>query len=152
MVQRKAHNNSVFAFFCVKTKKEVNILDFYMKLPRNRKEFGLFLFIVSVLSVNIIAPLISGFEMGFNFETWKHTLKVLPFIWIVVVLLVLLIHTPASKVTNFFISKEDSFNSHILNVKSHTGIVGNSLADKIAKDVSICLEKFEQIRDINKLI
>ncbi len=101
-------------FFCVKTKREVYILDFYMKLPRNRKEFGLFLLVVSVLSVNIIAPLISCFEMGFSFATWKHTLKVLPFIWIVVVLLVLLTHTPASKATNFLISKEDSFNSHMI--------------------------------------
>lgn len=85
-----------------------------MKLPRNRKEFSLYLFIVSVLSVNIIAPLISCFEMGFSFETWKHTFEVLPFIWIVVVLLVLLIHLPASKVTTFLISKEDSFNSHMI--------------------------------------
>ena len=47
---------------------------------------------------------------------------------------------------------ENNLSIHFLNVKSHTGIVGNSLADKIAKDVSIYLEKFEQIRDINKLI
>ncbi|EMF0421398.1 ribonuclease H family protein [Enterococcus hirae] len=47
---------------------------------------------------------------------------------------------------------ENNLSIHFFNVKSHTGIVGNSLADKIAKDVSICLEKFEQVRDINKLI
>lgn len=85
-----------------------------MKLPRNRREFSLFLFIVLVLSFNIIAPLISCFEMGFSFETCRRTFEVLPFIWIVVVLLVLLTHVPASKVTNFLISKEDSFNSHMI--------------------------------------
>lgn len=45
-------------FFCVKAQKEVIVLDFYMKLPRNKKEFSLFVLIVSVLSVNVIAPLI----------------------------------------------------------------------------------------------
>lgn len=84
-----------------------------MKLPRNRKEFSLFLFVVSFLSVNIIAPLITCFEMGFSFNTWKHTFEVLPFIWVVVIILVLLTHEPSSKVTNLIISKEDSFNSHV---------------------------------------
>ncbi|HIB1875410.1 TPA: viroplasmin family protein [Enterococcus faecium] len=47
---------------------------------------------------------------------------------------------------------ENNLRIHFLNVKSHTGIVGNSVADKIAKDISIYLEKFEQIRDIKNLI
>ena len=85
-----------------------------MKLPRNGREFSLFLFVVSILSVNIIAPIISGFEMGFSLDTWKHTLEVLPFIWIAVVLLVLLTYTPASKLTRQLISKEDSFNAHMI--------------------------------------
>ncbi|AQW22368.1 hypothetical protein PL11_008295 [Lentilactobacillus curieae] len=89
-------------------------MDFYMKLPRNRKEFSLFIFIVSVLSVNIIAPLISCFEMGFSFETWKQTLGILPFMWVVVVLLVLLTNSLASKVTGILISEEDSFSAHMI--------------------------------------
>lgn len=47
---------------------------------------------------------------------------------------------------------ENNLRIHFLNVKSHTGIVGNSLADKIAKDVGKYLDKFEQIRDIKSLI
>lgn len=85
-----------------------------MKLPRNRREFCLFLLVVSVLSVIIIAPLISCFEMGFSLNTWKHTLKVIPYIWIVVVLFVLLTHTPSAKITSLLLSKEDSFNAHII--------------------------------------
>lgn len=44
-------------------------MDFYMKLPRNGKEFALFLGIVASISVNIIAPVISGFEVGFSLAT-----------------------------------------------------------------------------------
>lgn len=85
-----------------------------MKLPRNKAEFTLFLAIVSILSVNIIAPLISCFEMGFSLTTWKHTFEVMPAIWLIVVILVLLTHEPASKLTAKLIGKEDSFNSHMI--------------------------------------
>lgn len=85
-----------------------------MKLPRNKAEFTLFLAIVSILSVNIIAPLISCFEMGFSLTTWKHTFEVMPAIWLIVVVLVLLTHEPASKLTAKLIGKEDSFNSHMI--------------------------------------
>lgn len=85
-----------------------------MKLPRNKAEFTLFLAIVSILSVNIIAPLISCFEMGFSLTTWKHTFEVMPAIWLIVVVLVLLTHEPASKLTAELIGKEDSFNSHMI--------------------------------------
>lgn len=65
-------------------------MDFYMRLPRNHREFVLFLLIVSLISVNLIAPLISMFELGFSFEVWQNTLRVLPFIWLAVVSLVIL--------------------------------------------------------------
>ncbi|WP_225427368.1 hypothetical protein [Ligilactobacillus murinus] len=55
-------------------------MDFYMRLPRNHREFVLFLLIVSLISVNLIAALISMFELGFSFEVWQNTLRVLPFI------------------------------------------------------------------------
>lgn len=53
-------------------------MDFYMKLPRNAKEFALFLILVSILSVNIIAPLISCFELGFSLRVWQGVMKTLP--------------------------------------------------------------------------
>jgi hypothetical protein len=85
-----------------------------MKLPRNASEFLLFLGIVSILSVNIIAPLITFFETGFTFKNWISTLQVIPFIWIVVVILVLVTRDPASKVTSKILDKSDGFSAHII--------------------------------------
>lgn len=36
-------------------------MEFYMKLPRNKKEASLFLLVISILSVNIIGPLVTFF-------------------------------------------------------------------------------------------
>lgn len=89
-------------------------MEFHMKLPRNRKEFLVFLIILSVLSVNIIAPFITILEMGFSLKTWQNTFQVMPYIWIVVVILVLLTHNPATKISNKLIKKDDSFNAHMI--------------------------------------
>ncbi|ALP90258.1 MULTISPECIES: hypothetical protein [Clostridium] len=89
-------------------------MEFYMKLPRNVKEFTLFLGIISIISVNIIAPIITCFEAGFHMYIWADVLKVMPFIWMSVVALVLITHKPAELLTNSIINKDDSFNSHII--------------------------------------
>ena len=89
-------------------------MDFYMKLPRNKKEFALFMAIVSIASVNIIAPLITCFEAGFHLYIWKDVLTVLPYIWISVIAIVLLTYVPAEKMTAKLVAKEDSFNAHII--------------------------------------
>lgn len=60
-------------------------MDFYMKLPRNKKETAIFILIISIISVNIIAPLITCFEIGFSMQVWLNTFKVMPFIWVSVV-------------------------------------------------------------------
>lgn len=44
--------------------------------------------VISIISVNIIAPLITFFEIGFKASTWLETLKVIPFIWLTVIVLV----------------------------------------------------------------
>ncbi len=68
-------------------------MEFHQKLPRSKKEGALFLTVVSVLSVNIIAPLITFLETGY----WGvDTLQVIPSIWLAVVVLVLLTHKPAA--------------------------------------------------------
>lgn len=85
-----------------------------MKLPRNRTEFLQFLLIISILSVNIITPLITCFELGFHFSTWRQTLHVIPLIWVVVVALVLLTQRPAAYFTNKLLAKEDSFTAHMI--------------------------------------
>ena len=80
-------------------------MEFYNKLPRNKKEFALFLFIISVISVNIIEPLITCFEVGFHMYVWIDVLKVIPFIWFAVVALVLITHKPAEWLTNKIVKK-----------------------------------------------
>lgn len=88
-------------------------MDFHMRLPRSTKDFVLFLAIVSVLSVLIIAPLITMFEIGFSFQNWVQTLTTLPFIWVADVILVLITHAPADKLSAKIVAKDDSFNSKI---------------------------------------
>ncbi|MGE4483561.1 MAG: hypothetical protein AB7C97_00455 [Oscillospiraceae bacterium] len=89
-------------------------MEFFMKLPRDKKEFALFMAVISVISVNFIAPLITFFEMGFHLYIWADTLKVIPFIWISVIALVLLTYKPAEWLTYRIVKAEDSFSCHIL--------------------------------------
>ncbi|MGM9923822.1 MAG: hypothetical protein ACI35R_06190 [Bacillus sp. (in: firmicutes)] len=85
------------------------------RLPRNRREGILFLLIISIISVNTIAPIIMGLERGFSKEVYLDTLKIIPFMWIVVILSVRLIAGPiVSKLLPRFIGKTDGFNARIL--------------------------------------
>lgn len=84
-----------------------------MRLPRSQKEFFLFLLIVSVLSVLIIAPLITMFEIGFSVQIWLQTFSVMPYIWLAVVVLGLLTHPLADKLSAKIVAPDDSFNSKI---------------------------------------
>lgn len=87
---------------------------FYMRLPRNGREFPLFLLIVSLVSVNLIAPLVAMLSVGFSWETWRSVLTVLPILWPVVIVLVMLTNKPARWLTNKIIAPADSFNAHIV--------------------------------------
>ena len=89
-------------------------MEFFMKLPRNKKEFILFMAIISIISVNIIAPLITFFEVGFHVYIWVNTLRVIPFIWIAVIVLVLITYKPAEWLTSRVVEEGDSFGSHIV--------------------------------------
>ncbi|MFD1849782.1 hypothetical protein D8M05_00350 [Oceanobacillus bengalensis] len=85
------------------------------RLPRNGKEFILFLAIISILSVNIIAPIIMGFEFGFKKQVYFDTLQVIPFVWICVILLVTLVANPiVSKLVPKFVQPTDGFNARVL--------------------------------------
>ncbi len=88
-------------------------MDFYMKLPRNKREFILFMAIISILSVNILAPLITCFELGFSLSVWRSTYHVIPFIWFLVVAIVLITYKPAEWLTSKLVAKGDSFNAHM---------------------------------------
>jgi hypothetical protein len=89
-------------------------MDFYTKLPRNKKEFALFLAVISLLSVNIIAPLITFFEAGFHLYVWMDVLSIIPCIWVSVIALVLLTFRAAGALTARIVVKTDSFNAHML--------------------------------------
>lgn len=85
------------------------------RLPRNGKEFALFLGIISIISVNIIAPITMGFEFGFEKQVYFDTLQVIPFVWIFVVLLVTLVAGPiVNKLVEKFTEPNDGFNARIL--------------------------------------
>ncbi len=88
-------------------------MEFYNKLPRNKKEFALFLAVISVISVNLIAPLITCFEVGFHLAVWADVLHVLPFIWMSVIALVLLTYKPAEWLTGKVVHPDDSFRARI---------------------------------------
>ncbi|GED29961.1 hypothetical protein BCE02nite_11020 [Brevibacillus centrosporus] len=85
------------------------------RLPRNGKEGILFLLIISIISVNTIAPIIVGLERGFRKETYLETLKILPFMWVIAVLSVRLIAGPiVGKLLPKFVGKTDGFNARVL--------------------------------------
>ncbi|GIP50668.1 hypothetical protein J53TS2_42590 [Paenibacillus sp. J53TS2] len=86
-----------------------------MRLPRNTKEGLLFMLIVSIISVNTIAPLIMGYEFGFNKENYFKTLRVIPIMWIIVLCLVNLVARPlVGKLMAKFTKPTDSFNAKTL--------------------------------------
>ena len=89
-------------------------MEFYMKLPRNKKEFVLFMAVISVISVNIIAPLITFFEAGFHMYIWTDIIKVIPLIWVTVIALVLITYKPAEWLTSLVVKEGDSFGPHIV--------------------------------------
>lgn len=71
--------------------------------------------IISIISVNTIAPIIMGLELGFSKENYLATLKIIPFMWIIVVLLVRLVAGPVvGKVMPKFMGQTDGFNARVL--------------------------------------
>ena len=70
--------------------------------------------VISIISVNIIAPLITCLEMGFTLSNWADTLTVIPFIWLFVIALVIGTYKPAEWLTSKFVDENDSFSAHIL--------------------------------------
>jgi len=85
------------------------------RLPQNQKEGIIFLLIISIISVNTIAPIIMGFELGFSKENYLATLKIIPFMWLIVVLLVRLVAGPlVGKVMPMLVGQTDGFNARVL--------------------------------------
>lgn len=89
-------------------------MQLFMRLPRNRREFALFLLVVSLISVNLIAPTLTCMELGFSPEAWTAAYPALAFVWILVVACVLLTKKPAEWLCNRLADKNDSYNMQIL--------------------------------------
>ena len=70
--------------------------------------------VVSVISVNIIAPVISCFEIGFSFSSWASALRSMPFVWLAVIACVLITYRPAEWVTARFLRRATPHNARIL--------------------------------------
>lgn len=85
------------------------------RLPQSAKEGILFLLIVSIISVNTIAPIIMWTERGFTMDVYLETLKILPIMWVIVVLLVKLVAGPlVGSILPRFVGDTDGFNARIL--------------------------------------
>lgn len=85
------------------------------RLPQNAKEGILFMMIISIISVNTIAPVIMGMERGFSKENYLETLKIIPLMWIIVVLLVRFVAGPlVGKVMPKLVGQTDGFNARVL--------------------------------------
>lgn len=71
--------------------------------------------IISIISVNTISPIIVGLERGFSKEVYLDTLKIIPIMWIIVILLVRLVAGPiVGKLLPKFIRQTDGFNARVL--------------------------------------
>lgn len=86
---------------------------FYMRLPRNGKEFALFMVIISLISVNIIAPVVTFYEAGVSWEVYTSVVGKLVLIWPCVIATVLITYRPAGYLTSRITQQGDCFRSCI---------------------------------------
>jgi len=85
------------------------------RLPQNPKEGIVFLLIISIISANTSRPIIVGLELGHSKENYLETLKIIPFLWIIVVLIVRLVAGPlVGKILPKFVGPTDGFNARVL--------------------------------------
>ncbi|KUP25962.1 hypothetical protein [Paenibacillus sp. DMB5] len=85
------------------------------RLPQSPKESLIFMLIISIISVNTIAPIITGLQFGFSMKNYLETLKVIPIMWIIVILLVSFVAGPlVGRVMPKFVGQTDGFNARIL--------------------------------------
>ncbi|WP_240463755.1 hypothetical protein [Paenibacillus apiarius] len=71
--------------------------------------------IISIISVNTIAPIIMGLELGFSKEVYLDSLKMIPFMWVIAILSVRLIAGPlVGKLMPKFVGQTDGFIARVL--------------------------------------
>ncbi|GAB6093096.1 hypothetical protein [Furfurilactobacillus curtus] len=89
-------------------------MEFQQRLPHSFKETVLFMLVISVLSVNIIAPLITGLEIGFSMSHWLGVLQQIPLLWLFVIALVFLTDKPSGQLANLILEPGTSFKATML--------------------------------------
>ncbi|MGF7437074.1 hypothetical protein [Lentilactobacillus senioris] len=83
-------------------------MKFQQRLPHNFKEQLLFMAVISVISVNLIAPLITGLEIGFSLQHWQQVLHQIPLLWVVDICLVFLTQKPAEMLASKILRDHDN--------------------------------------------
>lgn len=89
-------------------------MEFQQRLPHSFKETALFMLVISVLSVNIIAPLITGLEIGFSMSHWLGVLQQIPLLWLFVIALVFLTDKPSGQLANLILEPGTPFKATML--------------------------------------
>lgn len=90
-------------------------MKFQQRLPQSFKETLLFIAVISIISVNIIAPIITGFEIGFSFDHWAQLIHKIPVLWVFIVALVFLTQKPAQFLAGKFLrDQQNSFEATML--------------------------------------
>ncbi|MFC6176717.1 hypothetical protein ACFQAV_07675 [Companilactobacillus huachuanensis] len=89
-------------------------MEFQQRLPQNLKQTILFMAVISIISVNLIAPIITGLEIGFSVNNYLAILPRLPFIWLVVIALVVLTQKPAEALASHFLGDQPNFRGAML--------------------------------------
>lgn len=85
------------------------------RLPQSPVEGIIFMLIISFVSVNTIAPIIMFMELGLSFNTYLQCLKIMPIMWVIVILLVRFVAGPLiGKIMPKFQGDTDGFNARIL--------------------------------------
>ncbi|WP_251548244.1 hypothetical protein [Limosilactobacillus caecicola] len=88
-------------------------MKFYQNFPRDMKETVLYMVIVSLISVNTIAPAITFCETGPSWQVYWGVLHVLPFMWLVVLACLVVTRYPAIHLKKFLTSDQDSYNAQL---------------------------------------
>lgn len=85
------------------------------RLPQSAAEGIIFMLVISFISVNTIAPIIMFMEIGLSLQTYVEFFKIMPVMWIIVILLVRFAAGPlVGKILPKFQGETDRFNARIL--------------------------------------
>lgn len=90
-------------------------MEFEQRLPQTKKEGILFGLIISILSVNVIPPIITGFEAAFSLDIYLDSFHHMPLMWLAIFIFATLIQKPAGKLAHYFLGdNQNSFKATML--------------------------------------